>query len=399
MHEVFVNGGIYNMKIAGVCFTERGRLLAVRICETIEDLHARNERAALSDNNALSIGANRSEVIQDWYCKGEHFPVHDAHFKEIKEPIRDWAGRHFYDADALIFIGAAGIAVRAISQYVTDKRTDPAVIVLDEQGKFCISLLSGHIGGANRFVNELSARLSCIPVITTATDVNDLFSVDTYAKENDMTISNMTYAKEVSAALLAGEPVGFYTNFPVEGKLPQGLFWSDKLEEARASKAELPDGGTSLGIYISPSYHRAYFDHTLWLIPRCLVIGIGCRKGTSVSQIRSLVDETLREYSLYPEAIARITSIDLKKDEPGLLAFCEKNSVQLHTYSAEELKRVQGSFTPSAFVEQTTGVDNICERSAILFALENGGGDLIIRKKARDGVTVAAALLNRRIRF
>ena len=111
----------------------------------------------------------------------------------------------------------------------------------------------------------------------------------------------------MSAALLAGDQVGFYTHFPVRGELPEGLVWS--AEFYREQDREQSAGETSLGIYISPSYQRAYFDHTLWLIPRCLTIGIGCRRGTSARQIEKLVDETLRSYSLYPEALLQAATI------------------------------------------------------------------------------------------
>ena len=106
------------------------------------------------------------------------------------------------------------------------------------------------------------------------------------------------------------------------------------------------------------------------------------------------MDDTLRQYSLYPEAVASVASIDLKKDEPGLVEYCSSMSVPLHTFSAEELNAVEGSFTKSEFVKKTTGTDNVCERSAVC----DGGGDLIIRKVSEDGVTLAVALLNRKIK-
>ncbi|MEE8835543.1 MAG: cobalt-precorrin 5A hydrolase [Eubacteriales bacterium] len=369
------------MKAAVICFTKDGYELAGRIRKALTNLPSRFE-----------------PVETQWYGKGKYVldlcKMDDSFVTYVEKPVQDWAGGCFETCDLMIFIGAAGIAVRAIAPFVRDKRTDPAVIVMDEKGKFCISLLSGHIGGANRFVQLLSSRLGSVPVITTATDVSDRFAVDVYASENDMQISNMTYAREVSAALLAGEPVGFYTNFEVEGSLPEGIFWSDKLEQARGDKAEDPNG-TSLGIYISPSYNRAYFDHTLWLIPKCLTLGIGCKKNTPFSKIEKLVDDTLRDYSLYPEAIESVASVDVKKNEPGLLHFCQVHNVPFHTYSADQLNRLKGSFTGSEFVKDTVGVDNVCERSAVI----DGHGDLIIRKKSADGVTLAVALNRRVIRF
>lgn len=366
------------MKLAGICFTTDGKKIALDVRRILEDFY------------------NSDKVEQQWYGKGKYLEGEDdSPILDVKEPVQEWAGARFQECDVMIFIGAAGIAVRSIAPFVRDKRTDPAVLVIDEKGKFCISLLSGHIGGANALVTELSERMGSTPVITTATDVSHRFAVDVYATENNMIISNMTYAKEVSAALLAGEPVGFYTHFPVEGDLPDGVFWSDKLEEARLARAENEAEGTSLGIYISPSYNRAYFDHTLWLIPKCLVLGIGCKKGTSAAVIEKLVADTLREYSLYPEAIAAVASVDLKKDEPGLLRFCDTHFLPFYTYTADELAKAEGDYTASGFVQQILGVDNVCERAAVLA----GGNNLVIRKTSRDGVTLAAVLTKSTIRF
>lgn len=119
--------------------------------------------------------------------------------KPIDSSLRDWTGRRFAQSDAIIFIGACGIAVRSIAPFVSSKKTDPAVVVIDEQGKFAISLLSGHIGGANELTEEISNLLHATPVITTATDINNKFAVDVFAKTNGCYISDMTMAKEISA--------------------------------------------------------------------------------------------------------------------------------------------------------------------------------------------------------
>ena len=147
--------------------------------------------------------------------------------KDGDEPLSvsaaEWAKDGFQTADALLFVCAAGIAVRAIAPWVKDKTTDPAVLVIDEAARFAIPLLSGHIGGANALARMLSEALGLTPVITTATDINDLFAVDVFASENHLRITDMGTAKAVSAALLSGTPVGFYSDLPVRGTLPRGL--------------------------------------------------------------------------------------------------------------------------------------------------------------------------------
>ena len=352
------------MKIAGICFTQAGFTLLQWIQEILQ-----------KEGHETKIA-----------CKSRF--TEKGHPSELKEDLKGWTEKRFQDSDALIFVGATGITVRTIAPYIKDKRQDPAVIVLDERGKFCIPLLSGHIGGANELAVWMAEQLQATPVLTTATDVNKKFAVDVYAARHNMVLSNMTYAKEVSASLLSGYPVGFQSDFTVEGKLPDGFVWAGRLQPENKDEV-------SLGISISPSYQNQYFDHCLWLIPRCITLGIGCRKGATMEQIEHLVDQVLKEQYLYPEALCQVATIDLKAEEPGLLKFCRKYQLPLKTYTAEELSRAEGAFSASEFVEEITGVDNVCERSAVLA----GDGELFVRKTSGDGVTCACVRKDWRICF
>ena len=263
----------------------------------------------------------------------------------------DWAGAGFAEADALLFCCASGIAVRAIAPHVRDKRTDPAVLVLDEGGRFVIPLLSGHLGGANALALDLANRLHATPVLTTATDVNGLFAVDVFAKANGLHIESMALCKAVSAALLAGEKVGFRSDLPVEGALPMG--------------------------------------------PRPYAVGLGCRRGKSAEELERFLLDNLQKCGVGLHELRALGSIDLKKDEPGLAALSQKLGLPFVTYSAEELKTAPGDFTPSAFVQEVTGVDSVCERAAVLAS----GGTLAVRKVAKDGMTFALAKKEEAIRF
>lgn len=363
------------MKIAGICFSKCGVELENKIQHTFIDESA-------------------GEFSAEWFFRGSFQMKNTGISRKMRGSVAEWTRERFHNTDILIFIGACGIAVRAIAPYVRDKRHDPAVIVMDEMGRFCIPILSGHVGGANAFAVNLAEVLGSIPVVTTATDIHNKFAVDVYARDHQLTMSNATYAKEVSAAIISGEPVGFYTNFPVEGNLPDGLVWSDKLDRALQDNGERA-GGVSLGIYISPSYNRAYFDHTLWLIPKCLSVGIECRKGTDSFLIEQFVQKTLNDFSLYQEAVAGVATIDLNKDEPGLVEFCVRNDLPLHCYSADELKQVSGDFSSPDFGEQVTGVDNVCERSAVL----DGGGEILITRRSLDGITCSVALNHWKVEF
>lgn len=277
----------------------------------------------------------------------------------------------FVKLGLVVFVGSCGIAVRGIAPCLKSKVHDPAVLVVDDQANFVISLVSGHIGGANRYARQLAEDLGATPVITTATDINARFSVDAWATEQGLHIDSLKAAKEISAVILERD-VGLQSDFTVKGALPSGV--------------KLSDGG-DIGICIS-SFRKAPFDTTLLLVPNVLHIGIGCRRGTSLKAIEEAVKQVLKDHKLHPRAIKAVASIDLKQDEVGLLAFIEKYQYQSVFYSAQELAMVQGEFTSSSFVQEVTTVDNVCERSAVLSA---GGGRLLVKKTISSGVTVAVA--------
>lgn len=305
----------------------------------------------------------------------------------MKESLREWTKTAFEQNDALIFIGACGIAVRAIAPYVVSKTKDPAILSVDECGKHVISLMSGHLGGANELTLHLSELLGADPVISTATDLHAKFAVDVFAKKHDMAIKNMKAAKLVSAALLSDEPVGFYTDLSYEGELPEGIYPCKTMEEA---------GEYSVGIVITCRKDLHPFEHTTVLIPKCISVGVGCRKGKDYESIKEFFEENMLEAGLYTESVSELASIDLKKDETGICSLAEEYQYPFVVYSQEELLEVDGDFSASGFVKSITGVDNVCERSAVR---ASGNGRLMIRKIAENGMTMAAAIKEWRICF
>ena len=289
-----------------------------------------------------------------------------------------WTAERFADSDALLFVGASGIAVRAIAPYVRDKFTDPAVVSVDEAGRFAVPLLSGHVGGANDLARLVARRTGGTAAVSTATDVNGRFAVDQWAREQGFFLDGREGAKRVSAALLAGISVGMESDFPIQGPLPQGVV----------------EGPAEAGIALTLDPEKRPFPHTVRLIPPVLHLGIGCRRGTPAATIAKAVEGVFRSRHLSLKGVAAVCSIDLKKDEAGLLAFCQGLGLPLTTYSAGELSAVPGDFTPSPFVHGVTGVDNVCERAAV-----RRGGSLIVPKQAGEGVTVAVSQVPLTIRF
>ena len=283
----------------------------------------------------------------------------------------DWAEGRFADSEALVFVSAAGIAVRAIAPFVKDKFYDPAVVSVDEAGRFAVPLLSGHVGGANDLARRVAVITGGQAAVSTATDVNGLFAVDQWAREQDLVLCGRAAAKAVSAALLEGKPVGVRSAWPISGAMPQGL---------GAEMAET-------GICIGPTTAERPFAQTLHLVPGAVTLGIGCRRGTTQAVLEAALEEFLDRAAIPAEAVRGLATIDLKRDEPGLLALAQAHDWPITFFTAQELAAEMGDFPPSAFVEKTTGVDNVCQRAA-----QRAGGHIVIPKTVCQGVTFAAAM-------
>lgn len=327
--------------IAVISLTEQGRQLSARIAAVLPE-------------------------AERW-CFHKHTDAQAQPFTGIA----DLTAELFDRAQALVFVCAAGIAVRAVSPHLQSKASDPAVVVLDERGQFVIPVLSGHLGGANALARQLADALDAVPVITTATDTNGRFSPDCYAAENGLALNDLAAAKEIAAAVLDGEAVGFVSRLPGH-PLPAGL---------------TTDLSCRTGLCITENPQDAPFPVTLQLMPRDLVLGIGCKKDTSAETIARQVQLACEQAGVWPERLYACATISLKAQEAAILALCRARKLRLVTYTAEELMAVPGDFTASDFVRETTGADNVCERSAVLCS----GGTLLLRKSAGEGVTVAIA--------
>lgn len=287
--------------------------------------------------------------------------------------LEGWTAEGFHTGENLIFVGAVGIAVRAIAPFVKSKTSDPAVVAVDEGGTYAIPLLSGHLGGANDLARQIARVSQAQAIITTATDVRGLFPVDQWARQQGLRVENPEKIKAVSAKVLAGETVFIKSDVPISGAPPEGVALGE-------------EGDVDVEISCHPRAETA-----LHLLPAAMVLGVGCKRGTPKQALEQAFAELLAREGLSPLAVGKVCSIDLKKDEPGLLAFCNEHSLSLETYSAGELAAVPGEFTASDFVRRVTGVDNVCQRAAALGSA--GGAERLLGEKyQREGVTMALAL-------
>lgn len=306
----------------------------------------------------------------------------------VEEGLGAWTKRMFSSKDALIFIGACGIAVRSIAPWLKSKWEDPAVLVLDEKGTYVISLLSGHVGGGNELALEVARLLGAEAVLTTATDVNHSFAVDVFAAANGLKIMEKELAKEASARILKGERLAFWSEEAVEGELPGALY---RIEPENQEEKQLPEFGICIG-----KRGQNIGKKTLHLYPARLYVGIGCRRQTESRIIEAAVRQAVEAAGYGLKDVRGLYSIDLKAQEPGIREFSKREGLPFRCFSREELETAKGDFTPSAFVKEITGVDNVCERSAVL---GSQGGILIQRKQVYQGVTAALALGRQGIRF
>ena len=357
------------MKIALISFTGQG----AETCRKIED--------------GLTAAGHECSA----YGKGAFAEA--AGIRSLENSLTEWTAAAFSENDALVFTGACGIAVRAAAPHIRDKTVDPAVIVVDETGKYAISLLSGHLGGANDLASEIAGLIGAEPVITTATDLNKRFAVDEWAKKNHLLIDDMKLAKDISSAILKGEPVGISGDYPIEGEPPPQLVYLPEACECPVRTdagltVSLPGQTPRIGFRISHHTDSGPFEKTLRLIPRTLSVGIGCRKGIALGTAEELLEQILKESELSVKSIEKLCTIDIKKEEAALKELSDKLGVPLQIFSAAELEQLSGDFTASGFVSRITGVDNVCERAAVL----GSQGELIVRKQVLNGVTIAIAV-------
>lgn len=324
----------------------------------------------VTQNGAKIAETIRDKILSDFEVKIFCFNKYPASGGQCFDNIGELTKKIWVEFGALVFISACGIAVRAIAPFIRSKLSDPAVIAVDDSGRFAVSLLSGHIGGGNRLAEIISELIGAVPVITTATDNSGRFSPDMFAKANGLAIADMEAAKLIAAASLRGEIIGLYSDIPCKN-IPEGLIGNND----------------KYGICISHDVKKKPFDVTLNLIPKNLVIGAGCRKNVSHDELEKFILETLSKAGLSPLGIRFIATADIKKEEPAMISFAEKYGAELRTFTAEELSAVEGDFSASEFVKNAVGVDNVCERSAAAC-----GGKIIVSKVKGNGVTCAVGV-------
>ena len=349
------------MRLSVISFTEKGRMLSESIAKKWHEPGGAEIRLYAKGKACGESGRSGENMVSP-----------------VKVSVGEWAVMQMRDGNAMLFIGACGIAVRAVAPHLTDKLHDRPVLVMDEKGRYVIPILSGHMGGANELALLLAEKTGAEPVITTATDQNGKFAVDLFAKRNGLFIVNREGIAKVSSKVLAGEEItiGIERGHREEGQpVPDGVsvtdYPSDRPVDVIVASRDIMSAGT------------------LFLRPREYVIGMGCKKGKAAEEIASFLSGKMEELGISAGQVLALASVSQKKEEHGIISWCLKENIPFYTYSARELQGVEGEFQKSSFVKEQVGVDNVCERAAVKAC--GGSGKLIAPKEARDGMTIAVA--------
>jgi len=314
---------------------------------------------------------------QCWLSQAQTEEPGDFFFSRLSDVFRE----AFEQGDNLICIMAAGIVVRSIAPLLKSKAADPAVVVVDEAGQFAISLLSGHLGGANDLARQVAQVLEGTPVITTATDVQGLPALDQLAAEQDLSIENLPQVRVVSMALLEGRPVRVvdpdnYINELVT-QYPELFTLQPDLDRA----LNAPGPAVYAGFL-----ERPWPADWLRLRPRNLVAGMGCHKGTPEKELVDFIEQTFKQEGLSLLALKALATIEAKKDEPGLRMAARSLGVEFLWFTAQELEAIPAP-NPSARVARHIGVVSVSEAAA----LKAGGVELIVPKRKAANATLAVA--------
>ena len=348
------------MRIAIIAITRNGARLGAKLRENLADssLHVLQKYHGAAGKDAEPFSAELKDLIRQLWPQCEGF----------------------------IFIMATGIVVRMIAPLLTGKEVDPAVVVMDDAGRFAISLLSGHLGGANELASRAAFAVGAREVITTATDVNDLPSFDMLAKEQGWGIDDLSRVKVLNSLLLDGEMIAVVDMTGTVSSWFHGrgrLTFHDTFVDAAHSGAK--------GLLFVTNRHlppQSCPKDLLILRPKNLVLGIGCNRGTDAAEIESVVLPHLKRLFLSIRSVRCVATATAKKDEPGLHEFAAKHGLPVACFDSVDLNEIPAPSPPSAYAMEAIGAVGVAEPAALL---ASRGGRLILKKVKSGNVTLAIA--------
>lgn len=372
-------------------FSEQGKQLAKKISKLPLSICYGQPHSRYGGQIATAGALESGEPM----CSCENLYVRERKDRSLRE----WLREAFENQFPVVIIGALGIAVRSIAGFIQNKTVDSPVLVLDEAGQYVIPVLAGHLGGANELAQQIAAGLQMeykgkkttqpLAVVTTATDVHGIFAVDVFARRNGLRVCQPQRIRTVSGKLLQGKTITIAMDPDVvdlktleNQQMPEGIeqiSWQSFLQE---KKADVVITTKRMWRELESTESKA-----LVLCPKMTVLGMGCRKNKSYTEIEQMVKKIENQGLIDLDDVFALASVDRKAQEAGLQELAQHLRIPFVVFSAEELNCVPGNFASSEFVSQTVGVNNVCERAAVA---GSDGGLLFVHKQIGNGVTLAA---------
>ena len=277
----------------------------------------------------------------------------------IENGLQNFFEKNLLKYDTFLFITASGIAVRTIAPFIKSKDKDPAVLTMDEEGNFIISLLSGHLGGANEAAKILGEITGAVPVISTASDVSGKIAVDTIAMKINGKLESLESAKKVTSLIVAGKEVDIKVPENMENENPQGVILISNRKNIEIAK----------------------------IIPQNIVVGIGCKKNKEAEKIIDAVKDSFEKLNLCEESIRVFATVDIKENEVGIIGTAEYFGKELKIISREDIQKIENNFETSQFVKKSIGVGAVSAPCA--FIEGNGKGKFLAEKLKYEGITIS----------
>lgn len=301
----------------------------------------------------------------------------------------------FKNSSALVFVSAAAVVVRTVAPYLKDKTTDPPVVSVDELGRFSISLVSGHLGGANELAREVAGLVGATPVVTTGTDIRGLPCVEEIAKRFSLEIENVEGIKPVNSAILRGGKVGasvvVVDRDPARLRAIKGAFGHTGVFKFQKTVPKKLAKGRALVVIsarLDENIPRTLSKATLFLRPKEFVVGLGCKRGVTVKEFERAYGRVLSERKLSPLSVKNLATIEIKRTERGLKGFAKRAAVPVDFFSTKELSAIKPPSGPSRVVREKFGIDGVAEPAALASA---GVRKIWLKKQKKGNITIAVA--------
>jgi len=391
--------GYSENNISIVCPSPKGKEIALKLQkhlnvklymkESFGDLNESYKNIELEVVKVSSYEENPNTNLEiNTHIYGEDFKLNEI----TKEVMKTSKG--------VIFISSTGIAVRAIAPFLEGKDKDPGVVVVDLSSKYAINILSGHLGGGNELTLKVARILNVQPIITTATDNLGIIAPDVLAKDNDLIIEDLKKAKYIASLLVDEKTVGIKDDYNVIAiskgyekiqELRENCIWIThnlKLNNNDEFNNNISFNKSNDDLEESIKPGELNYSKILKLIKKDLILGIGCRRGTNYEKLYDFISCSLIKYNLDIRAVAAIVSVDVKKDEDGIIKLAEKINCPFRTFEREEIKLVQDKYEKSEFVLKTLGITGVCEP-----CIDLAGARVIVSKVKHEGMTLAIGVL------